>query len=371
MAASYLFVLGLVVAIASAAWWQAVTRESLIDPRPTKLPSPPARKGVYAPNAHLHKLQRLGQGLLPQPEDLVLSPDGRFLYASCADGWIKQVDLSSAHVRDWSLVPGRPLGLASGLHGEILACEASLGLLNITEGKVTTLTDNACGIKFKLADAVDVSRDDGSIYFTDASSKFGLQESDLDVLEGRPNGRLLKYDPSTGATSVIVTGLYFPNGVAVSLDQSYLVFCETAKVRCQRLWLQGSRKGEMEIFIDNLPGYPDNIHTTKRGTFWIGLVAERGILVETILRFSFLKYFYATPRAMESLNVGPRMAKVLEVSKDGEPLRFLEDPNGRSIGYVTSALEHEDYLYLGSLASNFIGRLKLEEVYAQQPETSL
>ncbi|KAI5084327.1 hypothetical protein GOP47_0000496 [Adiantum capillus-veneris] len=360
----YAYVVGLVVALAAAARWRALTRDSPIDPHPTQLPIPPPPTGVYAPNAHLHKLHRLADGALPNPEDLVVSSDGRFLYAACSDGWIKQIHLSSGHVRNWTLVPGsgRPLGLALGLHGEVLACEPSLGLLNITEGKVTTLSDDVCGMKFKFADALDVSREDGSIYFTDASTKFGYGESNLDVLEGRPNGRLLKYDPSTGTTTVLATGLHFPNGVAVSKDNSFLVVCETSKVRCGRLWLKGSQKGILESFIDNLPGYPDNIHRTERGTFWIGLVSGRSLLIETVMNFPFVKHLFATQQGMKFLDVASRMAKVLEVSDQGEPLRYMEDPNGKAIGFVTCALEHENHLYLGGLASDFVGRLSLEQI---------
>ncbi|MCO5605234.1 hypothetical protein L7F22_059414 [Adiantum nelumboides] len=117
-----------------------------------------------------------------------------------------------------------------------------------------------------------------------------MQASSLDtanptVLEGRPNGRLLKLDPSTGATSVFATGLYFPNGVAVSKDNSFLVVSETSKVRCQRLWLKGSNKGKLEKFIDNLPGYPENIHKSDRGTFWIGLVSL-GMQVTRYIQFA-------------------------------------------------------------------------------------
>lgn len=354
-------VLGMVVAIGVAAWWHAVTRLSPIDPWPTLLPLPPPLKGIFSPNTHLLRLQPLGEGLLPAPEDLTATQDGQVLYAACSDGWIKKVHLPSGTVHNWTKIDGRPLGLAVGLHGEILACEPSLGLLNVTDGNdVTILSNSVGGIKFKFADGVDVAKDDGSIYFTDASTKFGYGESDLDVLEGRPNGRLLKYDPSTRATSVLATNLYFPNGVAVSLDQSFLVFCETTKVRCQRLWLKGDHKGEIEIFIDNLPGYPDNIHSTKRGTFWIGLVSARSLWFETLLGFAFAKHFYATPKGLEALNVARYMAKVLEVSNQGEPIRYLEDPTGVSIGFVTTALEIGDSLYLGGLVSSYIGRLKLE-----------
>lgn len=89
------------------------------------------------------------------------------------------------------------------------------------------LTDEVEGLKFKLTDGVDVAKD-GMIYFTDASHKYSLHEFVRDVLEGRPYGRLLSYDPVSKRTQVLLTHLYFPNGVAVSPDQNYLLFCETS-----------------------------------------------------------------------------------------------------------------------------------------------
>ena len=68
---------------------------------------------------------------------------------------------------------------------------------------------------------------DGSIYFTDASSKYDLSQFIFDILEGNPYGRLLKYNPATNKTSVLADRLYFPNGVVVSPYQDYIVFCET------------------------------------------------------------------------------------------------------------------------------------------------
>lgn len=101
------------------------------------------------------------------------------------------------------------------------------GLLEVTvDGLVKTLTDEAEGVKFKLTDGVDVARD-GLIYFTDASYKYKLKEHLMDILEGRPYGRVLSFDPSTKETKVLVRDLFFPNGVVVSPDQNSLIFCET------------------------------------------------------------------------------------------------------------------------------------------------
>lgn len=94
------------------------------------------------------------------------------------------------------------------------------------EGVVELLSDEAEGLKFKLTDGVDVAKD-GMIYFTDASHKYSLKDHMWDLLEGNPNGRFMSYDPSSKQTKVLVRDLYFANGVAVSPDQSSVIFCET------------------------------------------------------------------------------------------------------------------------------------------------
>jgi sugar lactone lactonase YvrE len=42
-----------------------------------------------------------------------------------------------------------------------------------------------------------------------------------------------------------------------------------------RYFLAGENKGEMEVFADNLPGLPDNIRRSGRGTYWVGLASVR------------------------------------------------------------------------------------------------
>ena len=102
------------------------------------------------------------------------------------------------------------------------------GLLRVTmDKKVELLTDEVEGLKFKLTDGVDVAHD-GTIYFTDASYKYSVEDSLLDILEGKPHGRFMSYNPTTKKTTLLAHNLYFPNGVAVSPDQQFVIFCETA-----------------------------------------------------------------------------------------------------------------------------------------------
>jgi sugar lactone lactonase YvrE len=106
-----------------------------------------------------------------------------------------------------------------------------------------------------LSNDLDVAAD-GTIYFTDASSKFSLTELRADLLEHQPNGRLLSYDPTTKQTRVLLRNLYFANGVAVSPDQSFVLINDTGTYSVRRYWLKGEKAGQSDVFIDNLPGFP-------------------------------------------------------------------------------------------------------------------
>lgn len=53
----------------------------------------------------------------------------------------------------------------------------------------------------------------------------------LIMLEGEATGRLLRYDPPTGKTHVVLDSLAFPNGVQFSEDHSFLLFTETTNCR--------------------------------------------------------------------------------------------------------------------------------------------
>ena len=61
------------------------------------------------------------------------------------------------------------------------------------------------------------------------------------------------------------------------------------RVRCSKYWLEGDKKGQTEIFVENLNGYPDNIRYNGRDIFWIGLVSVRLL---TPFRITIILYYY-------------------------------------------------------------------------------
>uniref|UniRef100_A0A3B5YX49 Strictosidine synthase conserved region domain-containing protein n=2 Tax=Triticum aestivum TaxID=4565 RepID=A0A3B5YX49_WHEAT len=301
--------------------------------------------------------ERIGEGLLPGPEDLAYDAAGGWLYTGCADGWVRRVSVPGGDVEGWAYTGGRPLGVVLAGDGGIVVADADKGLLKVRQDKtVELLTDAAEGLKFALTDGVDIAAD-GTIYFTDASYKYSLAHHFLDVLEARPHGRLMSFDPSTHRTSVLARDLYFANGVAVAPDQDSLIFCETVMRRCSRYHIRGDKAGTVESFIDSLPGLPDNIRYDGEGRYWIALSAGRTLQLDVLMWSPLLrKLVYMVEKYVMAVPQGLRDAGTMSVALNGEPVTMYTDPG---LALATGWLKVGGYLYYGSLASSYISRVDL------------
>jgi sugar lactone lactonase YvrE len=299
-------------------------------------------------------VERLGNGAGIGPEDVAVDDQGR-IYGGMEDGHIIRLQTDGNLPEVFANTGGRPLGLHFDRTGNLIVADAYKGLLAISPGgSITVLSTEQGGIPFRFTDDVDIAID-GTIYFSDASFKFTTAEYIADLMEHRPNGRLLAYDPATKTTRLVLDRLYFANGVAVSPDQSFVLVAETGKYRVKRYWLTGPRQGTSEIFIDNLPGFPDGISSNGENTFWLALASPRKPDVEAMLPRPFLrKMVMRLPEAF--LPAAENYGFVLGLDLDGRVVHNLQDPTA-SYAQITSVQEHKGMLYLGSLAEDSIGRL--------------
>ncbi|KAJ8510095.1 hypothetical protein OPV22_000529 [Ensete ventricosum] len=335
-----------------------VSLYSPISPLPLRLPVSPL---TFTPNNLLQRAEKLGEGRLQGPEDVYVDGDGT-LYTASRDGWIKRMHAANRSWEDWRLVGGSSLlGLTLSVSGDdVLICDADKGLLKVGKEEVVVLASEVNGSKIRFADDVIEASDGSGVYFSDASTRFGLHEYFLDLLEARPNGRLLKFDPSTKETTVVLADLAFPNGVALSSDQDFLVVCETWRFRCLKHWLKGKKTGETEVFIDNLPGGPDNIKLAPDGSFWIAVLQFRSKGMDLLHRSPTAKKVVAAfPKVVKALQTRGIGGMVMNVGSDGKIRRVLDDSDGKVMSFVTSAMEFQGYLYVGSLHSNFVGKFDL------------
>ncbi|CAK7355517.1 unnamed protein product [Dovyalis caffra] len=304
----------------------------------------------------------LGRGQLKGAEDIAYDRKSGIIYTTCEDGWIKRVtvndSVSDSVIENWVNTGGRPLGLVLGHNNEVFVADAYKGLLKISgEGEVELLTDEADGIKFKLTDGVDIA-DDGTIYFTDASYTYHLHEFIWDILEGKPHGRLLSYNPTTKETEALARDLYFPNGIAVSPDQDFVAFCETPMRSCRRYYIQGEKKGHLEKFIDHLPGMPDNIHYDGHGHYYIALASETTAFWELAFKYPFLRKLIGIFTKYVGEVHAAKCSGVFVVDLDGKPAEHYYDPG---LALLSSGVKIGNHIYCGSIVYPYIIRVDIEK----------
>lgn len=314
----------------------------------------PPLTGTYQQNFRLAGVERLSLGPGFAPEDVAFDPEKR-IYAGLDDGRIIRLQADGTRPEVFADTHGRPLGLVFDPTGNLIVADADKGLLSIgRDGSINVLATQADGVAFRCTNDLDVAAD-GTVYFTDASSKFPLSSYKADLLEHQPNGRLLAYDPRTKATRVLLSNLHFANGVAVSPDQSFVLVVETGAYRVHRLWLGGPRRGQSEIFIDNLPGFPDGISSNGKDKFWLALVTPRDTTLDRLLPHPFLRKIVL--RLPTFLQPAPkRYAFVLGLDLQGHVVENLQDGSNDCYAQIANAVEYGGNLYFGSIGESSIGR---------------
>jgi sugar lactone lactonase YvrE len=320
-------------------------------------PDAPTLAGQFQQNSRLTTTQRLSLGTGFGPEDVALDPQGR-IYGGFEDGRIIQLQADGSQPRVFADTHGRPLGLSFDQTGNLIVADALKGLLSVNPGgEVTALSTGADGIPFACTNDLDVAAD-GTIYFTDASSKYPLTKFTLDLLEHQPNGRLLAFDPKTKSTRTMLKDLYFANGVAVSPDQSFLLVVDTGMYRVRRVWLNGPKQGQSETFIDNLPGFPDGISSNGKDKFWLALVTPRDSVFDRLLPNPFLRKVVS--RLPAFLQPAPkRYSFVLALDLNGRFVDNLQDGSPSCYAEIANAVEHNGTLYFGSIGESTLGRFPL------------
>lgn len=318
----------------------------------------PEMAGVLAPNNELAKAELIAKGKIYGPEDVVIDSEGR-IYGGTQDGKIVRI-LKDGGVEIFAETGGRPLGLAFDRQGNLIAADSYKGLLSVdASGNITVLSTGAEGVPFRFTDHLDIASD-GMIYFTDASFKYGQNEYLFDLLESKPNGRFLRYNPESKITDVLLRDLYFSNGVALSQNEDFVLVNETYRYRIQRYWLKGPKAGTADIFLDNLPGFPDNVTSNRKGTFWLALFTVRNDQMDSMHPSPFIKKIIS--RLPKFMWPKPKpYGLVLAVNEKGEIVKSLHEPTGNHLKEITGAREHDGYLYIGSLHNDRIGKFKLEE----------
>jgi hypothetical protein len=243
---------------------------------------------------------------------------------------------------------------------------------------------------------LDVSLDDGTIYFTDSSFKNTRSENRIEVLDAAPRGRLFSFKSKKfggdGLLHVIICGLHFPNGVQLGSNNHELMVVESARFRVLKLnlndkifdkknetliascdeygslyqYLDQNKQGGVQVLLDAAPGFMDNIRKGKKETEYL-----IGVGAKSCQPFSLLYLVYQSlilrnivgriipMRYIEYLV--PKYGLVLVIdSNNGNIIKTYQDPSGKTISSISEAQIHPTTgdLLLGSHSNPFLGILK-------------
>lgn len=359
-------------------------------------------EGVLAVNKRLTDAELLLVDQVYGPESLVLDEKNSKLYAGFKTGIIAEIDMKEGrekivhavqlaqgnHDCDGSYkkmnLCGRPLGLRLSDVGELVIADAYLGLfaINWQEEKVVKIlgagelpanNENAAPIKY-LND-LDILPD-GRVIFTESSTKFDDRDFILDLFEHRPNGRLLIYDPRKKDLRVLKDGLYFPNGVQLSIEKGMgknapwrVLYSEMGLARVMQIWVPRDHYSTAPVktspLIENLPGYPDNIRLTKSGHLLIPIASHRSEEDRFLEQNPSVREFITKILSPQALGyvanyVADVEGLVIKVNTEtGQIIESYHDQTGRVEAVSIAIDDGKGRMLLGSDVNYYIARAKL------------
>jgi len=344
-----------------------------VSPTYIELPEPvstdPKSGTAFALNDRLKDVEIIGLAQVESPEDVILD-DEDYLYCGTRHGDIVRFTPPDyTHHEVYAHIGGSPLGMSWDRDKNLLVCVGGMGLYKIDRNRqVHKVTDETNRSKLsvvddsrlRLADDLDIAPD-GRVFFSEATVRYEMHDWPVDALESRGNGRIICYDPKTGKTHTAVRNLIFPNGVCTAHDGQSILFAESWACRVNRYWISGPKAGTLEVVLDRLPGYPDNINRASDGTYWCAIMGMRSPALDVALRMPGFRRRMARRIAPDqwlypNLNIGC----VIRFNDKGEVLESLWDQGAKNHPMITSMREHKGYLYLGGITNNRIGRIRLE-----------
>lgn len=347
-AIKWIFILLLLLAAYFLIWPTPVTPQVW---KPAPIPA------LAAPTLEPTSVNTLYPGACPACEDIAVDAGG-IIYGGSEEGNIHRFrSLNDTEGDVLVNTGGRPLGLHFDREDNLWVCDADLGLLKITpSGGIFPMAKSYQGKDFRFTNDLDIGPS-GTVYFTVASDKYGIEDYKFDIIEHRPRGRFFALAPDGKSPSLLAEDLYFANGVAVDPQEQFALICETSNYQLRKIWLNGPKAGESEVLLENLPGYPDGISRGSNGIYWLTLISPRK---------AFLEKYMSQPIVMKMVSKLPaalhpapgRFLHILGIDAEGNIVHNIQQ-KAPTFAQISSVQEAYGQLFLGSLSENGVGRISV------------
>jgi hypothetical protein len=233
--------------------------------------SVPILDGALKPNNLLEEAPVLAEraGL----EDIAVGPDGA-LYAACggtivkvsASGEFNEVASYEHAITAFAIMPDGSFAVGLGTSVVIESGNGGRQVINHVDGR-----------SLNAVSAIHAAPD-GSLLISDGSASRPYSEWAHDLMEKGRTGRLVRFDPWSGTTKTLASGLEYAFG-AYADDKGRALVSESWKHQVDVV-----KDGRTTPVIQALPGYPSRMAPAQGGGLWLTLFACRTQLVEFVLR---------------------------------------------------------------------------------------
>ncbi|BFY98210.1 hypothetical protein BsWGS_01250 [Bradybaena similaris] len=344
-----------------------------IQPIVFSLPPPPSLTGELSSNNILTNAERVHQNYIQGPASFV-NHNGH-LYSSTVDS--KIYDLASCPPRlITNLAPPGCMdkytcGQITSLRlepatGSLLALDTFRGLFSVNPetGSFKVLFHSNTFVNGRrpvhLNDMIVSS--DGVIMMTDSSDTYSMEYDVYICMDGRPTGRILALHPRNGFITELVPGYFnFPNGLELTPDGDLLV-TETCRAAVHRISLKRHSWLQVTPFSLNLPGLPDNIRSSGRGTYWVAMTyARHAGSSNPVDEYSGNPRYRSMGYRMMSLqtirDMFTKWGIIVELDARGRVLTTLHDPTGSTLSTISEVNEYGGVLNIGSHLVNYMVRI--------------
>ncbi len=332
-------------------------------PMKTEFPKANDLSALVNPKGILISVHAIGLDQLHGPEALEILPDGRIL-TGLANGDVVVVDPSTNGIDIVGNTKGRPISVRLNRKtGELVIADLVNGLMKMSwSGESTILAQSAKGVPLCMVDDVAVAAD-GTIYVSVASTHWTAADYEYIALENSGDGIVVAYNESwTEKSKILAKDLYFANGLTLTEDQKKLLVVESTAYRITQVDLVS---GEKQIWIDSLPGIPDNISLNPQGNYWLSIVSPRSGILEYLQSHPLLNKFIFNLHRWGIISKGQlakqeQLGLALEINKGGKVVNAVIDPGKEQKFNFTSTVQIGNKIYFGTFKQSGIHWVELK-----------
>lgn len=290
----------------------------------------------------------------------------------------------------------------------VLDAYTGIKQINMKSKKVTNVFDITKGpvagrnIIFLDDFALKETTQGNIFYITDASALYEVDAVVWSTFTHESTGRVISFNQKTGAINVIAKDLSFANGITLTDDGNHLLVNELNNRRVLKISIKNENTPTVDILIDNLPGFPDNIRRSSRPseTYWLALYEVYSVDHSNINHKILTHHTYLIPhlvrlalnlasltRTLESYvgNIFPlkqvtyilqngviynkisaheSIGGAIEINSQGQVVRSLYSLDSK-ISFLSEVREvninGDKFLFLGSYFNPFLGKLPIEK----------